>query len=289
MTEVLNLKDITIDYLLHSSAGEELEKIQQSVEQAEDTFFNAYYADDKKLLYVKAGTIISFAILKKYGMGIKPSEFTEQDWKDIANSVSKYAVKMDGQKYSEFIFRQYADFIDTSISRFGDDVSENTRSKLSEIHELAEELRHKTKLLDQHKISETAYTEDCLWTALEAMMRLILVAKIRFSADEFTDLAHSLSLLALQMGRYRLYDKENQILDDYNSQLDQLDHDLNQELDEYVHALEEEYNRFNQMINDAFQPDFRNQLMESVEFAKTVGVNESELIKSEKDADDYFS
>ena len=289
MAQAVNFKDITIDYLLHSSAGEELEKIQQSVETAEDTFFKGYYADDKKLLSVKAGTVLCFAILKKYGMGIKPSDFTEQDWKDIAESVSKYAVRMDGQKYSEFIFMEYADFIDTSISRFEDDIPENTQSKLKEIHELAEELRNKTKLLDQNRITEVAYTEDCLWTALEAMMRLILVAKVRFPADEYTDLAHSLSLLGLQMGRYRLYDKENKILDAYNKQLIQLDHDLNQELDEYIHALQEECDKFNSLINASFQPDFRNQLMASAEFAKAAGVDESELITNEKEVDDYFS
>lgn len=289
MAETVKLKNITIDYLQHSPVGEELEKIQRSIEKAEDTFYKGYYAEDKKLLSVKIGTILSFAILKKYGMGIKPSDFTEQDWKDIADSVSKYAVRMDGQKYSEFIFKEYADFIDTSISKFGDDIPEHTQSRLSEIHELAEDLRHNTKLLDQKRISETAYTEDCLWIALEAMMRLILVAKVRFPADEFTDLAHSLSLLALQMGRYRLYDKENRILDDYNRQLMQLDADLKQELNEYVQALQEEYDRFNSLIENAFQPDFRNQLMASAEFAKAAGVDDSELLTNEKDVDDYFS
>lgn len=289
MPETVNLMDITIDYLLHSPVGEELEKIQKSIEKAEDTFFKAYYADDKKLLIVKAGTIMSFAILKKFGMGIRPSDFTGQDWKDIADSVSKYAVKMDGQKYSEFIFMEYADFIDTCISKFGEDTSETVHSKLNEIHELAEELRHNTNLLGQNKISEAAYTEDCLWISLEAMMRLILVAKVRFPADEYTDLAHALSLLALQMGRYRLYEKENKILNDYNKQLTRLSHDLKHELDEYTHALQEEYERFNSLIDNAFQPDFKNQLMASVEFAKAVGVNESELIKNEKEIDDYFS
>lgn len=68
-----------------------------------------------------------------------------------------------------------------------------------------------------------------------------------------------------------------------------MDDELKEKYDEYISELEEKTKQFNKLLNKAFDPDFRNILISSVDLAKEAGIEEDKILDSMEKIDDYFS
>lgn len=108
--------------------------------------------------------------------GKQPRDLTEDDWKDIADKVYRYAVVEDGQRYSEFVFGLYANYIDISADTLHGMISD---SNYNSIKALADTIRNNAESLKQEEITETEYVEACLWLSLEAMVKLLSLSRQR--------------------------------------------------------------------------------------------------------------
>ena len=294
--------DYAIDYLMSSPVGEKLQKAMDAFERVQE---NLYALMDKKdedrLTLMKCGTILTFSILKKLVSGVKIKEFSADDWKEIAESVSKNAILMDDQKYSESVFLLYAQYIDFSAGRIEGKASDKL---VSSIRALAQELRDKTDALENAQISETAYTEDCSWICLDAMIKLlsssIKIVRLPDKKSNGTELEKvgesslseelsvAITSFGFEYGRYMLYKKEQDIITSYIEKQYRLDEELEQKYATFTAELQEYSDNFRNLIDNAFAPDFRDAFLKSIAFAKAAGVNSDEILSSVEDINDFF-
>ena len=288
--DVIDIKDLTIELLKDTSVEAELEKTFALYEKAQRTVLSLCNIDEEKdLTITKIGTILS---LNLFGMLLgekKPGDLTEDDWKKIADEVIEKAVLMDGQSYSIYIFDLYAEYIECSANVLGKRLPGKKRQgQIDAITDLSKELKEKKKQLEKGQITEVAYTEDCLWISLDAMVKCMATYIGCFTGEELSNFIQGTAALAFEYGRLVLYQKELALLDEYVQNQYVLDEQLQMKLDAYLKELKEESERFNNIINNAFDTDIRSALSGSVELARSAGVEEKEILKSINDIDDFF-
>lgn len=282
-----DLKEIVIDELLDSPAGEWIGKAMDTVTSVQRVLFAVFESEDSnQFTLLKIGTVFQIFLIDTLAGGKSPKDLEESDWKSIADKVAEYAILEDGQCYSEFVFTRYADYIELSAKALH-------RWKVSEenaesVQAIADEIRCKTEQLGNNEISEVDYVDQCLWLSLEAMIKCLSLSLTSLTGSEFTQLAQAITQLAFEYGRYRLYAKERAILQQYLDNQRILDEQLRMEYNAYLEEVRQNADRFRFLIDAAFSPDLRESLMESVALAKAAGVKEEELLKSIEEIDDFF-
>ena len=155
-----------LEQLMKTSAGEKLQQALQLIQTMQEHLTALSEKEEApSVTGAKAATVLTLAVWKKIASGKRPSSFNQKDWKEIGR-----AILPDGEQYSIFVFQLYEKYIRASaemIARFA------TSETVEAIMKLAHELHSKEELLKSGRLSETAYTEDCLWISLEAMIKLI--------------------------------------------------------------------------------------------------------------------
>lgn len=280
------IKDIIIDQFFESPIGEKLQKAMQILENIQ-THMEALSEkqDEMDITGIKAITVFTFAILKKIAEGNKVSELTQDDWKGIANTVSKYAVLMDDDSYSLFVFRAYEKYIRGSVEQIRFNISPETAAL---ILGLADELHEKDTLFVDGHISEVTYIEDCLWISLEAMMKLIASTAALAHCEEFENLSQALATYAFEYGRLMLYKREQEIITQYLEAQKVLDVELEVKYNSYLEDLQKQAEQFNELITNAYAPNFREAFLHSVILAQEAGVEDDAILKTVEDVDDFF-
>ncbi len=282
------LKDLTVEYLEETDIGQNVLKAMAGVQKAQETV-TAYMTDDspEEQKAMRAGTVIAFAIVSKVASGKPIKEFTNEDWMDIASKTADYAVLMDGQRYSEWVFSVYVKYVEISVKVL--EIKVISKEKRDAISKIANDVRALSKKLEKGQIDEVAYTEQCLWLLLEAMIKLITSYSAILVGDELADLNQSVAILAFEYARYTLYKQEQAILEEYLNHQQEVDDELEGKLAAYKQALEERSEEFNNLVKDAFDPNIAIRLKSSAEIARNVGVEESEILDSVEKVDDFFT
>lgn len=280
------IQEIAIDELLNSQAGE---KIRQSMDIIAAVQRNLYalVANENlaQLDLLKIGSVFQIFLIDTLASKKDAGKIESDEWQAIAENVSKYAVFEDGQSYSEFVFCLYADYIDLSVKCISSFISEETAASIQSI---SDEVRRKTKQLQNTEITETVYVEDCLWLSLEAMIKLLSSSLTILIGKEYSQLAQAVSQLAFEYGRYVLYSKEQAILAAYIENQHVLDEQLQSQYDSFCADLQQQAAQFRELINDAFSPDIHNALMQSAALARAAGVKEEELLSTIEEVDAFF-
>ena len=281
-----SFQDKTINQFLSFTADQ---KIRQFLEKAaavqEGVYILMTKEESGKLTLLKAATVFQVFLIDVLAAGKKPGELTKSDWKNIADKVYRYAVLEDGQKYSEFVFTMYANYIDLSAEMFRESITEK---KLSSIKELSATIRDNTEKLKNEEIDEVQYVENCLWLSLEAMMKLLCICFTRVLPQEYADFVQSVPQLAFEYGRYVLYSREQELLDKYIQNQHALDEQLQKELDLYMEEVRVQAEAFQKLITDAFSPAFGEALRNSAALARAAGVKEEDILTDLKDVDAFF-
>lgn len=240
---------------------------------------------DSKIQVILSETTSMRDGLDNIAEGNKVSELTQDDWKGIANTVSKYAVLMDDDSYSLFVFRAYEKYIRGSVEQIRFNVSPETAAL---ILGLADELHEKDTLFIDGQISEVTYIEDCLWISLEAMMKLIASTAALAHCEEFENLSQALAAYAFEYGRLMLYKREQEIITQYLEAQKMLDAELEAKYNSYLEDLQKQAEQFNELIANAYNPNFREAFLHSVILAQEMGVEENEILKTVEDVDDFL-
>ena len=217
--------------------------------------------------------------------GKKLKEFTTEDWEQIAEQVVDKAILLDDQLYSKLVFITYADYIDASAATIEHRVSQGNIDK---IRLLSAEIRTKSKALEDGDIEETEYIDDCLWICLEAMLKLMAAYMECITGPELGQFLQAISMYSFEYGRLMLYSKEQEILSGYIENQRKLDEALEKKYRQYIDELEQHSKEFNRLIRCAFDTDFHEKLLASVALAKATGIDDSELLHTVQDVDDFF-
>ncbi len=291
MSEKSLIKEITMEYIKSFPVYDEIKKYMEMVGQLQEAICIASSGnDDKTMLLIRIGTVLSLSIAGKMGTnGKMPEEFEREDWEDIAQAVLEYGVLMDGEKYTEFVFELYARYIEKCVEI---NKKELSISAQEEIKALADELRDLTRSLNKGQFSEADYVDRCLWVCFEAMIKLwasygsgLLPEKLK----KYGDLIPATADYAVQYARLKMYSKEKAILEEYLNNQEILTNELQAKLDVYIAELSGVSEQFNNLIKDAFDPNFRDKLMASVNLAKAAGVDEEIILDSEDKIDEFFN
>ena len=281
-----DLQAITIDMILNEKQAKNVRQAITVFENVQKNLYALAEKDDEETLTgIKAGTIILLSVLKKMTQGKMPNTFDKDDYADIAKAVSEYAVLMDDQDYSAFVFDLYAGYIDASVKVLTLRVEKN---RAESIQKLSEELRYKSEQLKNGQIKEAAYIEDCLWISLEAMIKLLSAYIGPVGGKELTDLSQAAATFAFECGRLMLYKREQALLTEYIDKQYQLDEELSAKFEAYKAELKADSDRFNELVSKAFKPDFASSLRNSVELAIAAGVPQEEVLDSVDKIDSFF-
>ena len=242
--------------------------------------------DQRGLLNIKVGTTLLLAILGKALAGKLPSLYQREDWVDIADSVAAYALRMDGQDYSAFVFTLYANYIEACAAALTGRISPATQEA---VLALSEELRSRTDDLSEGLIDEPVYIERCLWTSLEAIVKLLsaLLAST-FGSKEYERLATAVAQLAFEYARLRLYTEEQALLDELLAHQAEVDEELETKIDALRAELAVQSEQFLSLVDNAFSSDIRERLMGSVTLAHLTGVEDEKVLDSVEKIDEFF-
>lgn len=288
MENVLNdfLIGLTLEQLSQTSIGEKLQQAADVLQSVQNHFFAfTQKQDELDLLGVKAATIAAFAILRKIGEGKAPACFSQDDWKDVAVSVSQYAALADDTNYSVSIFGLYERYI-----RFGAQEMKPFASPavIQSINALADDLHLKAQLLQSGNISEVQYTEDCLWISLEAMVKLLASTASFLPSLEMAAFSQAMASFAFSYGRLMLYRKEQELVYEFLQSQHRMDETLAKKYDQFLAELIAQSAQFYGLIDHAFAPDFREAFLQSILLAKAAGVQQDEILSSQEDVDQFF-
>ena len=285
-----NWKKTLIDELLSSSIGELLQKSMGTVKSVQEHLFALMDSEDSlQLKLLEVGTVFQLFLIRTLASGKRPRELGKDDWKDIAEKVSQFAVLNDELSYSEFVFLAYASYIDSSVRLLcGLRASKETDG----IKELSDMIRSRTEQFHGGELSEPNYIEDCLWLSLEAMIKLLAFflssALTPFLGRDRARLTEAVSQLAFEYGRCVLFSKEQALLNEYLQNQRSLDERLRQKYDDYLAELQENSDRFQGLLENAFSSELHDLLLRSAELARAAGVREEELLTSVEDVDEFF-
>lgn len=277
------LKDIPLEQLLNEELNDKLIKIKNALEQVQNSLYILADNEDNNTL-LKSITVITFALIKKGVEGKNINQLDRNDFKDIVKTLDYYLTIEDDQ-YTKFVFNMYENFIISSCQAI---VNIAPEEKISAIYNIADEINKNTELFDNNIINEVQYIEECLWLSLEAMIKLISASIYRFINKDNADLINALNVLAFEYGRYVLYKKENEILNEYIQSQYKLDKELEIRYKVFLENLEKQSNEFFTMIDNAFVPDFKERFLSSVLLARKIGIDENEIIKDINDIDLFF-
>ena len=280
------LFDTALDELMASPAAQKLSQAMEAITTIQKKLFAlSANGDGASLNLLRIGSVFQFFLIDKLASGKEAGELNKEDWKDIVEKVSEYAVCEDGQAYTEFAFTLYADYIQVSVKQLKKIAN---KESLSSISELESTIRQKTELLREGEIKEADYVEDCLWLSLEAMIRLLSASLSSMIGTEFTQLAEAVSQLAFEYGRCVLYAREQELLKSYIQNQRVLGDQLQKEYDAYLAAVRENAERFQSLVDNAFSMNLHDALLNTAALARETGVSEEELLTRIEDVDAFF-
>ena len=280
------LKELAIEKLMQSEWGDKLKVAMSTFEKVQEYFYAlSEKRGEEKVTLIKSVTVMTFLVLKKAKNGKDIKTFTSDDWKEIAEVTSEYAIRVENQRYVTFVFWMYEQYIRESANYIESFATERV---VCSIRCLADELQQKAELLSECKISESEYIESCLWISLEAMIKLIASWTARIAPEEFEELAQALAIYAFEYGRFVLYKKEKAIINGYIEEQYIMTSELDQKYTAFLKELEDEANKFLVLVDNAFAPDFRERFLYSISLAKEVGVDENELLMDLEAIDSFF-
>jgi len=95
-------------------------------------------------------------------------------------------------------------------------------------------------------------------------------------------------MYSFEYGRYVLYRQEQELIDSYIEHQYELDEDLEQKFAIFCDEMKRKQDEFESLIENAFEDDVMERFKTSILIARKVGIDESEILTSVKDIDDYF-
>ena len=279
--------DIAIDRLKGMSIFDRIKRDFDSVRKYQEAIYiYANNPDEKKINIIRIGTILSLSIIGKILQGKNAKDFNPEDWRDIADNVVDYGIIMDGQSYTAFIFTLYAVYIDFSVEINTENISEGAAD---DIRRLSEEIKEATAKLRDGQITEPDYVDSCLWSAFEAIIKLLAAYTTKGIGEEYEAFLRAIADFSVQYGRYKLYERELNLVNEYIEKQEVLDEELDKKYSAYINELQAESDKFNELLNHAFCDDFEDMLRSSVDLAREIGVDESKILDSQEKIDSFFT
>ena len=217
-----------------------------------------------------------------------PAKYDKEDWREVTNSVIDISVIQDGESYTEYVFDLFSKCLEESVKALGVNASKDTKEA---IKALSKELTSKTKAWKAEEITEAQYIEDCMYICLDATMKMIALfasSKIKLEGVDTDKLALAVSSVAFQYIRCSLFQQEQTALDEIIANQYQVDTELTVTYNDFLVKFNKRTEKINELLDNAFNVDFRKSLKETFEIAIIFDVPEDELLRTPEDVDEFF-
>jgi len=283
-------KEVTVDYLQNHPLMIQIKAGLREFQKLQETLTNlAQSGDEKALLSIKVGTAITWEIILNLAEGKHPKDYSNEDWASVINKSVDESINCDPTEYSKNVFLIYANYIEVSAATLDVSLGKDACTKTKQIKLIADEIRKNAKNLENGKITEVKYIDECLWLSLEAMIKLLSTSASKILNEEGRVLVEGITQYTFEYGRLALYQQEQALLEEILEHQGQVDVDLQEKYDAYISEINLRSETFMQLINNAFDEDFKSQLKGSVALAREAGVSEEEILDSISKIDDFFS
>lgn len=279
------LEKYSIDYISKTAVGVNIQKVLKTYQKLQEVTANLVSMDLDSQQIIKLGTVLTFSVLNKVSEGVYPKDYTQEDWKKIANGVYENAIAGDGSSYSVLVIKTYEDYIRVSAQ-----VIEKIAGseKADKIRLIANELETKTEQFKEGTIDEVKYIDDSLWLCLEAIIKLLAAYTTKNITPEVGVLIEAMASYSFEYGRLAMYQREQEILAYYLDCQNEMDEKLSAEYKEFIADLEKKSEEFRNIVAKAFDDDFSEALRGSVGLALSVGVSEDEVLDEVDKIDSFF-
>ncbi len=239
---------------------------------------------DSKALSIKAATVCILSLWNKISKKGSAENLSEEDWKEIAQTVLNYAVITDAKTYTKLVFIQYRKSIDFAIVKMKANAESDSVKRLKEI---VDQLKRNEEMLDNGSLSEVSFVDDDLWLCLEAIFIVLSDRSgIRIKDGKYQELSNVIGAVIFQKIRLSVFEDELQALEESLNEQKKLDETLEAKLDDYINRLKDELDIFDATIDEAFSSDFRTAFTGSGKLASMVGAEE--VLEDLEDIDNYF-
>jgi hypothetical protein len=225
---------------------------------------------------VEAASSFVLAITRKIRSGKKIKEFDKADWNDILGDSGKGFVKGVVRSISVYTLTNFTATpaaVATSITTAAFGVAE-------QVHLFRKGELNEVELIENSEIL-------CLDAAVSAVSSLVGQVLIPVPALGAI-IGNAVGTTIYQIGKDSFSRKENELLERYLSELEELDEKLDLEYKEYVEQTKTCYADYIEILTYAFSPDVEEALDGSVALAKRLGVPSEEILDSYDGIVTYF-
>lgn len=269
----------TIDKTIHKeeiSIKQKNRKLRDSAYEKSKPTFNEGVKTTALSGFIEGGTTFTLKLVEKRKTGKQFQDFDEEDWKKILGETSKGTFKGGFRGASIYMLTNYtatpasvaSAMVTCSFSVA--DIAHHFR-----IGELTEE-----EFLLQSEIV-------CLDASVSALSSFIGQAIIPIPVLGAV-IGNTVGNVLYQATKEGLSKHEEKLIQSHLAEIHEYNKKLDQKYKDFILGLTEDLNKFMELLNKAFAPDYRVALEYSVQLAIRLGVDEKELLKNESEIDEFF-
>jgi hypothetical protein len=226
---------------------------------------------------LEGGVSFCLAFVKKIKEGKKPTEFTANDWQEIAGETGTSTLKGAIRGASVY-----------TLSNF----TATPANVASALVTAAFGIAAQAKALRDHKIS----SEDFLINS-EALCLDVTVSTIASTLGQIAIPVPVLGAIIGNVAGMYMYaiakeiglEKEQQLIANYQAEIQSLANKLDAQYRELMTILEAQMKAFTSLLDFAFDPDVNRAFCGSIELARHTGVPEAKILKTKQDIFTYYT
>ena len=246
---------------------------------------------------IEGSTAFITCIIKKIKSGKAIKDFTSEDWEEIAKETgiatakggvrgaSIYAATSVLESNAPKFFE--AGFNGKALATYNKTASTTANAVVTASFGLAEQV-HKFR---KGEITELELLENSQIVCLDASVSALssLIGQIAIPIPVLgAIIGNSVGTMMYHIAKDSFNKKEQAIMKQYYDELIELDNKLDEKYRQFVLELSASFEEFLSILEKAFSPDIDEALNGSVELAKSLGVDEDEILDTKEKAFAYF-
>lgn len=283
------LEPMVVDYsdIQVGKVNNTLENEEASLKETDKKIRDTAYENSKPTLKegaiatavsttLEGGVSFCLAIAQKLKKGKKLNKFTEEDWKEIGIKTGTDSLKGGIRGASVYVLSNFT----TTPANVASALVTAVFGVISQANEL-----HKGNITEEDFIinSETVCLDVTISTIASILGQVAIPIPVLGAI-----IGNVAGIFMYDIAKKYCLEKEQKCIFKYNSSITELNRQLDEEYYELIKILEEKFKVFKSAIELAFDVDINIAFNGSIELAALVGVDNSKVLKSKKDIDNYF-
>ncbi|MDY2958370.1 hypothetical protein [Floccifex sp.] len=225
---------------------------------------------------LEGGTTFCLKIYEKHKNGKKLSEFTSDDWKDVGIDTAKGTAK--GTIRGSTVYAM-TNFVGTHAP-----VANSLVTATFGVVSLARKFEKKEITGEEFAMSSEIVCLDVGMSALSSIIGQTLIPVPVLGAI----VGNTVGMFMVEIAKNYLDADEQKLIKQYVSQMNELDKKYKKEYERVLRNIQKKEQKFDSLIELAFDEDVNKAFEASIELAYSEGVEKDSLLKNMDEIDSYF-